>query len=118
MNIYLLIEALSETEKQELKNYFLKTEDATKKEIEYKNSKRITMKQFMDSIYDDLPPVYAPRIINTLRAYEDHAPFIDMINRKEFLCFRNIGYKSWNILEPILKKAIEYGVVGCSGVKK
>ena len=114
MNIYLLIEALSETEKKELKDYFLKTEDAMKKEIEYKNSRRITIKEFCDAIYDDLPPVSAPRIINTLRAGEDHFKFIDAINRKEMLCFRNFGYKSWNILEPILKRAMEFGVVGCS----
>lgn len=110
MNIYLLLEALSETEKQELKDHFLKQESAKLKQKADKNASLIKMDDFLGQ-----HPEISFRLKNVLTTkkylgegkYSDEYifPYANYINKRDFLRVRNAGMKSWKQVEQIMKDA-------------
>ena len=108
MNIYLFIESLSDSEKEEFKNYFLKQESAKFKEERDKNMARIPIQEFVDKNKMSL------RLANIL-LYKDYHwdddkriedgfyfKFADEICKRKFLRIRNAGIKSWKEVEKLL----------------
>ena len=89
MNIHLFIQALSEMERKELRNYFaINPEILTTKDLinKYKMSERL--KNILEENSSDT----------------DVFKYVSKINRVQFLRLRNAGETSWMELEIILEK--------------
>lgn len=104
MNVYLLIESLSETEKKELKSYFLKQENAKAIEETVKISLLTPIQSFINN-----HPEFSVRIINILLTQkypseEYYFPYANDITKRGFLTMRNAGIKSWRRVYESLKK--------------
>lgn len=103
MNIYLLLEALSETEKDQLKDHFLKQESAKIKQEADTNGYRVTVVDFLKKHGHQI----SVRLANVLESkdYRTGEPvfnYIDEIDQRRFFKIRNAGMKSWQELQHLL----------------
>lgn len=109
MNIYLFVESLSDSEKEELKNYFIKQEWAKVKEERDKNVARTTIEEFvnrnkMTLRLSNILLCNKYRMSSNGERIEDgyYFKFVDEICKREFLKIRNAGIKSWKEVEKLL----------------
>ena len=99
MNIYLFLESLSDQERQELKDYFLRHDKAKSTQKEDVEIKKVKIQDFIREFANDI----SPRLFNALYQNGEY-PFlyVNDIRRSDFYRIRNAGKKSWQELESIL----------------
>lgn len=110
MNIYLFMESLSSTEKEEMKQYFLKIEIAKFKEERDKNVDRIPIMEFINK--NNFSTRVSTNLQNRRSVYKNGISedigyvfeYSDEINETQFLKIRNAGKKGWAEVDKILNK--------------
>lgn len=98
MNIKLFIESLSDSERSELKSYFLGQSQKRERIEDFilRNEMSTRLKKILTAYTADF---VNSKWVNTRRAFL----YVDEVHEVEFMVIRNAGKKSWNEFKQLTK---------------